>query len=303
MSAPVALPPPVQTATLSSSRISPPIGAVAMLRNLLRHRELIGQLTWREVLGRYRGSYLGLLWSFINPVVLLIIFTIVFKIIFRAKFSGHGNEGDADFALVLFAGLIIFNHFAECLSRAPTLIMSNSNFVSKVVFPLEVLPVTIVLAAVIHLVISFVPLCLGVAFIRQGGLPATIVQWPLLIAPIVFWSLGVTWLLAAVGVFLRDLNQVMLSAVQILMYTSAIFYPIERLTQNDRMSPAIRRIVAPLVLFNPLARMSEQARNVVEYGVSMDWKVYGWVAGGGLIFMWIGYAVFVRVKHAFADVI
>jgi lipopolysaccharide transport system permease protein len=274
-----------------------------MLGNLYRHRELISQLTWREVLGRYRGSYLGLLWSFINPVVLLIIFTIVFKIIFRAKFSGHGNEGDTDFALVLFAGLIIFNHFAECLSRAPTLILMNANFVSKVVFPLEVLPVTIVLAALIHLLISFVPLCLGVALIRQGGLPWTIVEWPLLVPPIIFWSLSVTWLFSAAGVFFRDLNQIMLSAVQILMYTSAIFYPIERLTQNDRMSPAIRSIVAPLVLYNPLARMSEQARNVVEYGVQMDWKLYGWVVLSGVIFMWIGYAVFVRVKHAFADVI
>jgi lipopolysaccharide transport system permease protein len=287
----------------SSSRSSQAIGIFSMLGNLYRHRELISQLTWREVLGRYRGSYLGLLWSFINPVVLLIIFTIVFKIIFRAKFSGHGNEGDTDFALVLFAGLIIFNHFAECLSRAPTLILMNANFVSKVVFPLEVLPVTIVLAALIHLLISFVPLCLGVALIRQGGLPWTIVEWPLLVPPIIFWSLSVTWLFSAAGVFFRDLNQIMLSAVQILMYTSAIFYPIERLTQNDRMSPAIRSIVAPLVLYNPLARMSEQARNVVEYGVQMDWKLYGWVVLSGVIFMWIGYAVFVRVKHAFADVI
>ena len=247
----------------STSRSLPPIGFFSMLGNLYRHRELTGQLSWREVLGRYRGSYLGLLWSFINPVVLLIIFTIVFKFIFGAKFSGHGNDGDADFALILFAGLIIFNHFAECLSRAPTLILMNANFVSKVVFPLEVLPVTIVLAALLHLVISFVPLCLGVAYIRHGGLPWTVLEWPLLLVPIICWSLGVTWLFSAAGVFFRDLNQIMLSAVQILMYSSAIFYDIAKLTQNPRMSPALRTWVAPLVLYNPLARIAEQARNVV----------------------------------------
>jgi lipopolysaccharide transport system permease protein len=130
-----------------------------------------------------------------------------------------------------------------------------------------------------------------------------VLEWPLLVLPIICWSLSVTWLFSAAGVFFRDLNQIMLSAVQILMYTSAIFYPIERLTQNDRMSPAIRSIVAPLVLLNPLARMSEQARNVVVYNVQMDWRLYGWVVLSGLISMWLGYAVFVRVKHAFADVL
>lgn len=268
----------------------PPAGMFAILR---RHRFLITQLTRREVVGRYRGSHLGIFWSFINPVLLLCVYTVVFKYIFRAKFTGHPSEGWADFALMLFSALIIFNMFAECLSRAPTLIHVNANYVTKVVFPLEVLPLTVVLGSLVHLFISFVPLCLAALISRNGHLHAAVFLWPLLLAPIIFWALGITWLFSALGAFLRDLSEIMLAITQILMYASAVFYPLERVPPE----------IARWLRLNPLTFFSEQSRNLVVWGDPMDWPAYFWVTASGAVAMVVGYKLFMRVKQAFADVI
>ncbi len=269
---------------------SRPPGLFGTLR---RHRFLIAQLTRREVVGRYRGSHLGIFWSFINPVLLLCIYTVVFKYIFRAKFTGHPNEGTADFALMLFSALIIFNMFAECLARSPSLILINANYVTKVVFPLEVLPITVVLGSLVHLFISFVPLCLAALITRHGHLHAAVLLWPLLLAPIIFWALGLTWIISALGAFLRDLNEVMLALTQILMYASAVFYPLER------VPPEIQSILR----LNPLTFFSEQSRDLVVWGEPMNWPAYWWVTASGAIAMIAGYKLFMSVKQAFADVI
>ncbi len=268
----------------------------------LRYRHIIQQFTRREVLGRYRGSYMGIFWSFVNPLLLLAIFTVVFKFIFHAKFTGNPREGGFDFALMLFAGLTVYNLFAECLGRAPSLILLNASYVTKVVFPLEVLPLTVVLSATLHLLISFVPLCLGVAFLRAWGqpesvphgLPATILYWPLLLPLIFVWATGVTYLLSAVGVFLRDLNQAMLAVTTILMYASAVFYRIDQVEE-----PAYQAIVR----LNPIAFLCEQSRNLAVRGLPMDWHGYGVVLAAGAAFAFVGYAVFMSVKRSFADVV
>ncbi len=286
---------PARRASVRHARAS--TESLGLLGALRKHRFLIAQLTRREVVGRYRGSHLGIFWSFINPVLLLCIYTFVFKYIFNAKMTGHREEGWADFALQLFAALIIFNLFAECLGRAPNLILLNANYVTKVVFPLEMLPVTVVLGSLVHLFISFLPLCLGAFITRNGHLHATVLLWPLLLAPIIFWALAITWIVSALGAFLRDLNEVMLALTQILMYASAVFYSFDRLKQIPAAS------VQTLVRLNPLAYFSEQSRNLVAWGEPMDWHSYGWVTLSGLIAMIIGYKVFMNVKQAFADVI
>jgi lipopolysaccharide transport system permease protein len=259
---------------------------------LSTHRYLISQLARKEVVGRYRGSHLGIFWSFLNPISLLLIYTFVFKFIFKAKLTGHPHSGPFDFALTLFAALIVFNMFAECLGRAPSLILLNVNYVTKVVFPLEVLPLAAVLGSMVHLLISFVPLCMAVQLLHPG-LSAAALLWPLLLVPILFWSLGVTWLVSAMGVFLRDLNEVMLSLTQILMYGSAVFYTLEQI------APEFRRYL----IWNPLVFFSEQSKNLVVWGEPMNWPYYGWVTLSGAVFMTLGFQVFVRVKHAFADVV
>ncbi len=175
-------------------------GPAELFHSLVHYRHIIGQFTRREVLGRYRGSYMGIFWTFLNPLLLLGIFTVVFKYVFHASFER--NEGAFDFGLKMFSGLIIYNLFAECLGRAPMLILSNANYVTKVVFPLEILPVTVVLSSVLHLLISFIPLCVGVGLLRgvesplalaPHGLPLTILLWPLLLLPIFCWGWGSRW--------------------------------------------------------------------------------------------------------------
>ncbi len=268
-----------------------------MIAGFLKHRHLVGQLTRREVLGRYRGSYLGLLWPFLNPIFLLVIYTVVFKYIFNARFNAGSRFGESrtDFALLLFSGLIVFNVFAECIARAPGLILANANYVNRVVFPLEILPVTIVLSSLFHLLMSFVPLLLAV-LVLKGQIAWTVVEWPLILIPLLFYGLGTAWLLSAAGVFLRDLNEVVLAATTILMYASAVFYSISTVAkQAPQFEPWIR--------LNPLAHIIEQSRQVSVVGAPLDLADYGWQVLGGLICMCVGYAVFMRVKHAFADVI
>ena len=257
---------------------------------------LIAQLTRKEVVGRYRGSYLGIFWSFINPLLLLCVYTAVFLYIFTTRtMAGHASESRADFALGLFSALIIFNLFAECLTRSPSLILLNGNYVTKVVFPLEILPLTVVLGALVHLFIGAVPLYLATYFAR-GHLHATAALWPLLLVPITLWAIAGSWLLAALGAFLRDLSEVMIALTQVLMYASAVFYPLSAL----RTMPAA---VQWMVKLNPLSYLNEQSRALMVWGDPMDWTAYGWVCLGGMLAAWMSYKIFMSVKPAFADVI
>ena len=288
--------PTSETVRTASSRPGKLAGPHDLLAGIIRHRHLIRQLTRREVLGRYRGSHLGLLWPFLNPVLLLIIYTVVFRFIFKAKFNGRFGENDSDFALMLFAGLIVFNVFAECIARAPSLILQNANYVNRVVFPLEFLPMTVVLSSLFHLLMSFVPLML-VTFLLKKHLAWTACEWPLLLIPLLGYGLGTTWLLAAVGVFLRDLNEVVLAATTILMYASAVFYPISVVADK------VPTLFQPLVQLNPIAHLIEQSRQVSVAGQALNLPDYGWQLLGSMICMLVGYTVFMRAKHSFADVI
>ena len=287
--------------SLASSATPPSPSLRHAPARFIRYRHIIRQFTRREVLGRYRGSYMGILWSFLNPLLLLAIFTFVFKVIFAAKFTGNPNEGPFDFALMLFAGLIVYNLFAECLNRAPVLILTNANYVNKVVFPLEILPVTVVLSAVLHLLISFVPLCFGVAFLRAWGqpawvphgLPATVGWWVLLLPAIFCWALGITYLFAALGVFVRDLTQAVLALTTVLMYASAVFYRIDGVPEEYRR----------FLRLNPIAYFCEQSRDLAVRGLPMQWHGYANVLALGIAVAAIGYGVFMRAKPAFADVV
>lgn len=296
---PIQAPPPPSPAAptaLRTSEASVGTGGsaspLAIVRALRQHRHLIGQLTRREVLARYRGSYLGVLWSVLNPLAMLAVFSVVFGLIFQGRFTGHASESPVDFALQLFAGLVIFNVFAECLMRGPNLMLANTNLVTKVVFPLEILPVTVVLNSLVNLLFGLVPLLLGILVFR-GYLPWTIVLWPLLLGPIFLLALGVTWLFSALGVFFRDLNELVGPLSQVLVYASAIFYPIERVPAG----------LQPILRLNPLAFLAEQSRNLAVWGLMLDWAGYGIVLGASVLFATASYAAFTRVKHAFADVL
>ena len=164
------------------------VNPAKLMRGMWRSRDLVWQMTKREVIGRYRGSVLGLLWSFFNPILMLTIYTFVFSVVFKARW-GSGGESRFEFALILFAGLIVFNLFAECVNRAPSLIVGNVNYVKKVVFPLEILPLVTMGAALFHCAIS-----LGVLIVfyglLSGSLPWTIVFAPVVVTPLLLVTLG-----------------------------------------------------------------------------------------------------------------
>ncbi len=260
--------------------------------HLRRYGPLIGQFVKRDVLSRYRGSYLGVLWSLLRPLSMLALYTVVFGYIFESKLGNRPNETKLDFTLALFCGLILFDFFAECLFRAPTLVLVNTNYVTKVVFPLEILPVTVVGAALTQLVISVVPLLIGLAC-AHGAIPLTALYLPVILLPLLLFCLGITWLFSSLGVFIRDINSLVPVLSMIVMYASAIFYSISRVPAK----------FLPIVAYNPLAIVIDEARNAVLWGAPPVWGQYGLTLALGAGMMIVGYAFFMRTKNAFADVL
>ena len=262
----------------------------ALWRALRGHAHLLWQLTRRDSLGRYQGSHLGVGWSLINPLMLLAVESVVFGLIFNARFTGHPSEGPADYALALFGGLMVFNVFAETLTRAPMLIVSQPNYVTKVVFPLEILSVTQVLSALITMCLSLAPMTLGLLVLR-GHIVWTFLLWPVLLPPLLMMNLGLSWALSTVGVFFRDLNASIIVILNILMYGSAIFYPI------SKVPPAMM----PFVRYNPLAWFVDQSRNLLVWGVPPDAGEYALMLAVSASFLLAGHAAFTRARRDFAD--
>ncbi len=256
-----------------------------------QHRTLIAQLTKREIISRYRGSVLGLLWSFINPVLMLAVFTFVFSVVFQARWS-QGAESKSEFALVLFAGLIIYNLFAECVNRAPQLILSNVNYVKKVVFPLEILPCVVLGAGLFQAAISFL-VWLVFSFAVTGLPPLTILLLPLLIFPLLLYIIGLSWFLAALGVYLRDVAQIVAILTMTLMFLTPLFYPVTAIPEQYRV----------FIYANPLAFIVEQVRAIAYFGTPVNWPGVLVLTIGGVVVAWAGFAWFQQTRKGFADVI
>ena len=262
-----------------------------MSGSLWRNRNLIKSMVVREVVGRYRGSFMGILWSFFNPVFMLLVYTFVFSVIFKARWSA-GSESKTEFALVLFAGLLVFNLFAECVGRAPTLILSNVNYVKKVVFPLDILPWIVMGSALFHTLIS-IAVWLAAYLILFGIPHATAFLLPLVLVPLVLFIMGLTWALASFGVFLRDISQFIGIAITTLMFLSPIFFPATALPEDYRY----------LLVINPLTPAIEMTRDVLYWGKQPDWGVLAiYTVTAGAI-AWLGFAWFQKTRKGFADVI
>jgi lipopolysaccharide transport system permease protein len=262
-----------------------------MVASLWRNRSLARTLVQREVVGRYRGSFMGILWSFFNPVFMLLVYTFVFSVVFKSRWGG-GSGSKTEFALVLFAGLIVFNLFAECFNRAPGLILANVNYVKKVVFPLEILPWVALGATLFHALIS-----LGVWFIAYFvffGVPhITVLLLPLVILPLLLFIMGVTWGLASLGVYLRDVSQFVGIVTTVLMFLSPIFYPDSALPEKYRH----------LLLLNPLTPAIEQARDVLFWGKVPDMTILFVSLLVAALIAWLGFAWFQKTRKGFADVL
>lgn len=263
----------------------------AMIESLAHNRWLLMSLAKREVVGRYKGSVLGLLWSFFNPLLMLAVYTFAFGMIFQARWTETEDSTEA-FAVILFAGLIVYNLFSECVNRAPGLIIKNANYVKKIIFPVEILPVVVIGSALFHLVIS--TLVWLVFYLLLFGLPHwTVLLLPLVLLPLVLFILGISWILSALGVFLRDLEHMMSVLTTALLFMSAIFYPLEALPGPYRR----------LLLFNPLVTFIDQARQVMIFGRVPDPILWLSMLGGGFGIAWLGFVWFQKMRKRFADVI
>jgi len=270
-----------------------PTSLLALARSLFRNRQLIVQMTKREVIVRYQGSAFGLAWSFLNPLFMLVIYTFVFSEIFKSRWGGvGGDDSKTQFAIVLFVGMIVLSLFSEVLNRAPGLILSNVNFVKKVVFPIEILPVIAMGAALFHTLISLGVLLITFA-IFNGYLHWTAIFIPLVLLPLVIITIGLALILASLGVFVRDVGQSIGIITTVLMFLSPVFYPVTAVPERFR----------PFILANPLTFIIEQAREVLIWGHLPDLiglSIYTLVA---IFIAWVGYAWFQKTRKGFADVL
>lgn len=280
----------------SSTAINPhaaqPTSLVALAKSLWRNRQLILQMTQREVVGRYKGSVMGLAWSFFNPVFMLAVYTFVFSVIFKSRWGVGGEESKTQFAVVLFVGMIVHGLFAEVLNRAPSLILSNVNYVKKVVFPLEILPVIAMGAALFHGLISLGVLLAAFALFN-GYLHWTVVFTPLVVLPLVILTVGIAWMLASLGTFLRDVGQTIGIITTVLMFLAPVFYPVTAVPEEFR----------PWLMANPLTFIIEQAREVLIWGHVPDWTGLGTYTVVAMAITWAGYAWFQKTRKGFADVL
>ena len=269
-----------------------PLSITSLIVSLWRNRQIIVQMTKREVVGRYKGSVMGLLWSFFNPILMLTMYTFVFSVVFKSRWGFGGEESKTQFAVLLFVGMIVHGLFSDVLNRAPSFILSNVNYVKKVIFPLEILPVIAMGAALFHSLTSFGVL-LTAFVLFNDYLHWTVVLAPFVLLPLVILTLGLAWILASLGVFLRDVGQTIGIITTVMMFLSPVFYPVTALPEEFR----------PWLMANPLTFIIEQAREVLIWGHLPDWAGLGIYTLGATVVAWAGFVWFQKTRKGFADVL
>lgn len=270
-----------------------PAGPSSLFAGFWRERRLIGELIRREVLGRYRGSMMGVAWSFLYPILMLAVYTFVFSVVFEAKWPGMlEGQSKSRFALLLFIGVIAHGLLAEAITKAPGLVVGNANYVKKVVFPLETLGWSLVGSAAFHALVS-VLILLGAQWLIDGWVPLTAWWLPVILLPLGFFALGATWLLAALGVFIRDIAQLSGVFATVLMFLAPVFYPIAALPEDYRH----------WVYANPLTVAIEQSRAALFASAAPDAAILLRYYAIALMFMVFGYWWFQKSRRGFADVL
>lgn len=283
---------------------------LALLRQLWRERDLVRQFTAREIMGRYKGSHLGIVWSFLTPLLMLVVYTIVFGAVFGRSWNpSSGAPGEAlrppsvplagawaehlEFALTIFCGLLVFNVFAECVSKAPNLVVHQPNYVKKVVFPLEILPVAVLGSSLAHAAVGLGLLVVCLALFEPASLSLAMLWFPLLLLPLAMLCLGLGWLLSSLGVFIRDIEHPVGVAVTMLFFLSAIFYSPHDFPES----------LGWLVWSNPLVLLIEDARRTLLWGRAPDWTLLAGTTAASACFMQVGYLWFMKSRRWFSDVL
>lgn len=257
-----------------------------------RHKHLIWQFARREVLGRYRSSWLGPIWAVLSPLMLLMVYTFVFVGVLRVRWPGAESGGGLEFALQLMAGMTVLNFFSEIVNRSPLLILEQPNLVKKVIFPLEVLPWVALLSAAFHALLYAVILVLG-AWWTRGGLPLTAVAAPLVLVAMTPLLLGLGWFLAALGTYIRDAGQITVMVTSLMLFLSPVFYSLQ----------SVPEILRGWIWFNPLTLVIESLRQVILQGVWPDWSALLLYVLICSVIGVLGAAFFHATRKGFADVL
>ena len=274
--------------TTSSYRLIDPLSPYIALK---RHFTLVVQMAKRDVISRYRGSFAGLMWSFFNPLLMLVIYTFVFGVIFKSRW-GSQTSNQFQYAIVLFAGLNINTFFSECANRATTVIVENTNFVKRVVFPLETLSWSVIGSGLFHLSVSTLVLLMIAPFI-MGQIPWTVVLFPVVVACFLPFVAGTVWLLASLGVYFRDLKQLVGIVTMALMFLAPILYPMSLIPERYRV----------FVYLNPLTVIAQASQDVLIWGKLPRWDYLGAYALLACLFAWFAFAWFEQTRKGFADVV
>lgn len=256
-----------------------------------KNRELINQLIKREISLRYSGSYLGIIWSFLNPLALLGVYTFIFGSVFQARW-GAGNGQQGNYTVLLFVGMLIHNLFSECINKSSTIILANSNYVKKVIFPLEILTWTIIGAALFHFLTGVFVLIILQTLLKEP-LYWTMVLLPTIIIPFIILLAGLSWFLSALGVYFRDVSQLVGMLTTIMMFMSPVFYSISSVPERFR----------PYMQANPLTIVIEQSRKILIYGQMPDMSSIGLLTLISSITFTLGLWFFNKTKNGFSDVL
>lgn len=263
---------------------------LSLFGRLWLRRDVFVELTRRDIESRYSGSFLGLFWSFFNPLLMLAVYTLAFRVFLGMRWPGMAS-GSA-FSLMIFCGMVVHSALSECITRAPGVIVSQTNLVKRVVFPLAVLPCVMVASTLFNMLLSLLVLLLFV-LLTGHALHLVLLCLPLVYAPFVLLLCGVSWFMASLGVFVRDVTQIAGVLSSILMFLSPVFYPASSLHEPFRS----------WILFNPLTLMIEQTRKLVLFGQAPDWHALGIYTLAAVVVFLFGYAWFQRTRDGFADVL
>jgi lipopolysaccharide transport system permease protein len=264
--------------------------ASAPVLSPLRHRSLIWELAKREVMGRYRGASFGLLWSLMSPFLLLGVYSFAFGNVMKGRWP-QGDEHQS-FTLILFVGLIVHGFLSEVVMRAPTLVTGNPSYVKRVIFPLDILPWPMILSALFHLIANFL-VFLVLRLVLEGKVELLALLFPVVMLPLVVLGFGVSWLLAALGVYFRDVIQITGVLSTALLFTSSAIMPLSSVSPRWRL----------LFQLNPLTFIIDQARNVALWDVQPDWSGLAMYMLGSLVVAFVGFTWFAATRRGFADVL
>ena len=265
---------------------------ILALLGIWGRRDLLKQLVRRNIQVRYKGTMIGLVWMVITPLVMLAVYTFVFSVVFKARWGADFGESKAAFAIIMFCGIAMFNIFAESIIGSVGVITGNPNYVKKVVFPLEILPVSAVFSAIFFGLVSLTILLAGVGLVMHK-FSLTIICLPLVFLPLFLLCSGISWFVASLGVYVRDLSHVVGIVTQVLFFMTPIFYSVEMVPKSLR----------PVLILNPLTTIVQTTRHVLIYDKWPDWAGLGIVTVLSLVIFQLGYFWFMKTKRGFADVL